>query len=628
MGLLGTLGSLNVLLSADTAQFSSAMDKAAYVAERDLQKIAFKSKAGVAAVVAAVVAAGTAIAISVKKTIDHADEIGEMASSLGMTVEQLSSLEYVAKLSGVEIEGLRSVFQKFNNTIFDEAKAVKDNTGAFKSLGISLTDNSGRLKSNYDLFLETADVLSKMSDGVQKSATAQLLFGKSGATMIPILNSGKDGIKKLTEEAAKFGVVFNNDTVAAADKFNDNMKRMASVSQGLITSFTSGLLPTLANLTDNLNSSSEALESFKEAGKNVATVIVALVNTGMVLIDTFKTVIDTVGAGAAQIVLMLNLKFKEAMEVGRLYAEDQSKRWTNLAANLDKNWNAISDTVKDGSSKTGKSLSGLSDSIIAFNKKQEEGKTLTESLRSGQEKYNDEMAKYKDLLDSGAISQETYERAAKKSQETLEKSSELTKRLKDGAKDLGFTFSSAFEDAIINGKKFSDVLSSLLEDIERIILRKAVIEPLADALGAGISSFFGGSKTTASTAKSAHGNIFSMGNLIPFGTGGLITRPTIFPMANGGIGLAGEAGTEAIMPLFRTGNGDLGVKSGNSGGVEINVYVPEGSKVSQSSQKTGDKEQINIMIDEAVSGAVKDSGSKTYRALKNSFGLKQLLTTR
>ncbi|MCX5699611.1 MAG: hypothetical protein NTX01_07930 [Candidatus Omnitrophica bacterium] len=621
MGLLGTLGSLNVLLSADTAQFSSAMDKAAYVAERDLQKIAFKSKVGTAAIIGAVVAAGTAIAVSVKKTIDHADEIGEMASSLGMTVEQLSSLEYVAKLSGVEIEGLQKVFQKFNNTIFDEAKAVKDNTGAFKSLGISLTDNSGRLKSNYDLFLETADVLSKMSDGVQKSATAQLLFGKSGATMIPILNSGKDGIKKLTEEAAKFGVVFNNDTVAAADKFNDNMKRMASVSQGLITSFTSGLLPTLANLTDNLNSSSEALESFKEAGKNVATVIVALVNSGMVLIDTFKTVIDTVGAGAAQIFLMLNLKFKEAMEVGRLYAEDQSKRWTNLAANLDKNWNAISDTVKDGSSKTGKSLSGLSDSIIEFNKKQEAGKTLTESLRSGQEKYNDEMAKYKDLLDSGAISQETYERAAKKSKETLEKNSEATNRMKDAAKDLGMTFQSAFEDAIIDGKKFSDVLSALLQDIERLVLRAAVTTPLAEAISTGISSFF---------SASAQGNIFSGGRLIPFAAGGLITRPTLFPMANGGTGLAGEAGTEAIMPLFRTGSGDLGVKSSGvgGGGVEINVYAPEGSKVSQNNQTIGDKEQINIMIDEAVAGSVKNSGSKTYKALKNSFGLKQSLTTR
>ncbi len=623
MGLLGTLGSLNVLLSADTAQFSSAMDKAAYVAERDLQKISQKAKLSTTAIIATVTAIGTAIAVSVKKTIDHADEIGEMASSLGMTVEQLSSLEYAAKLSGVGIEDLRTSFQRFNSTIFEEAKNVKDNAGVLKNLGISVTDTNGRLKSNYDLLLETATAFSKMEDGVQKSTTATTLFGKSGAQMIPILNSGKDGIKKLAEEAVNFGVVFNNDMVAAADKFNDNMTRMASVSQGLIASFTSGLLPTLANLTDNINSSAEALESFKETGRSVATIIVALVNTGMVLVDTFKTVIDTLGAGAAQISFMLNLQFKEAMEVGRLYAEDQSKRWANLAVNLSKNWNAISDTVKDGSNKTGKNLSGLSDSIIAFNKKQEEGKTLTESLRTAQEKYNDEMAKYKDLLDSGAISQGTYDRAAKKAKETLEKSSEATNRMKDAAKNLGFTFQSAFEDAVIEGKNLSDVLSALLKDIERIILRTAVTGPLAEALSTGISSFFG------IGSMSAQGNIFSMGRLIPFLNGGLINRPTLFPMANGGMGLAGEAGTEAIMPLFRTSNGDLGVKSGsNSRGVEINIYAPEGSKVSQSSQTIGDKEQINIMIDEAVSGSVKNPASKTYKALKNSFGLKQTLTTR
>jgi phage-related minor tail protein len=99
-------------------------------------------------------------------------------------------------------------------------------------------------------------------------------------------------------------------------------------------------------------------------------------------------------------------------------------------------------------------------------------------------------------------------------------------------------------------------------------------------------------------------------------------------MANGGTGLAGENGDEAIMPLFRASNGDLGIKSAGGSGVEINVYAPEGSSVSQSSQMIGGKERIDIMIDEAVAGAVKSPGSKTYRALKNSFGLRQSLTAR
>jgi phage-related minor tail protein len=127
---------------------------------------------------------------------------------------------------------------------------------------------------------------------------------------------------------------------------------------------------------------------------------------------------------------------------------------------------------------------------------------------------------------------------------------------------------------------------------------------------------------------SSHGNIFSAGRIIPFAKGGFFTKPTIFPMANGGIGLAGEAGDEAIMPLFRTGSGDLGVKSSGRGNVEINIYAPEGSSVSQETQKVGDTEQINIMIDEAVASSVSNTGSKTHKALKTSFGLKQALNTR
>jgi len=615
MALLGTLGSLNVLLSADTAQFSSAMDKAAFVAERDLQRISAKAKLNSTMIIAAFVAAGTAIAVSVKKTIDHADQIGEMAQSLGMTAEQLSSLEYAAKLSGVEIEGLSTSFQKFNNAIFNGAKGVKENVAAFNSLGITVTDNNGRLKSNYDLFLETADALSKMHDGVQKSATAQLLFGKSGAQMIPILNSGKDGIKKLAEEAAGFGVVLSSDLAAAADKFNDNMKRMASVSQGLITSFTSGFIPTMANLTDNIKSSTTALEGFREAGKWTAMVMVGVVDVLLTEASALNTLIKTVMAYKEIKSDVFAGKFKEAGEAAKNYIKDMGKIWGDYGANIKKTLDAISDTVTAGTVSMGNGADSTAEKLA----KLAEGKTLTDSLRTAQEKYNDEMAKYNDLLAAGAINQETFDRAAKKAKDTLDKSAESTNKMKNAAKDLGFTFRSAFEDAIIEGKKLSEVLSSLLKDIERIIIRKAITEPL----GGAISDFFSPAKTT-----SAHGNVFSGNRLVPFLEGGLITHPTLFPMADGGMGLAGEAGTEAIMPLFRTGSGDLGVKSTGNGGVEINVYAPEGSNVKTDRQKIGDREQINIIIDEAVAGSVSSPSSKTYRALKNSFGLKQSLTVR
>jgi len=64
------------------------------------------------------------------------------------------------------------------------------------------------------------------------------------------------------------------------------------------------------------------------------------------------------------------------------------------------------------------------------------------------------------------------------------------------------------------------------------------------------------------------GGIFSSGRLVPFAAGGIVERPTVFRMASG-MGLMGEDGPEAVMPLGRTASGELGVKGMGSGGVVI-----------------------------------------------------------
>ncbi len=72
--------------------------------------------------------------------------------------------------------------------------------------------------------------------------------------------------------------------------------------------------------------------------------------------------------------------------------------------------------------------------------------------------------------------------------EELIKAKDATDDIAEAGKEMGFIFQSAFEDAIIEGKKLSDVLKGLLQDIARIILRRGVIEPL---VGAFVGAFGG-----------------------------------------------------------------------------------------------------------------------------------------
>ena len=117
----------------------------------------------------------------------------------------------------------------------------------------------------------------------------------------------------------------------------------------------------------------------------------------------------------------------------------------------------------------------------------------------------------------------------------------------------------------------------------------------------------------------AHGGVFDMGNVIPFARGGVVHRPTLFPMARGA-GLMGEAGPEGVLPLRRTASGDLGVIASSGGSkVTVNVINNAGAKVStkQDKDENGDV-QINVIIDaveQAMAQRAARPGTTLNRAL-------------
>ncbi|MGC1467725.1 MAG: phage tail tape measure protein [Pseudolabrys sp.] len=130
----------------------------------------------------------------------------------------------------------------------------------------------------------------------------------------------------------------------------------------------------------------------------------------------------------------------------------------------------------------------------------------------------------------------------------------------------------AFTQATTGGKQFDTVLQSLALRISGLAVTQA-FKPIASGLTTGISGglnqLFGGlSGSGGSVSLSA-----SMGAIKPFASGGVIGTPTYFPMASGGVGLAGEAGPEAIMPLTRGPDGQLGVAMNGGGAPNVIVHI-------------------------------------------------------
>ena len=171
--------------------------------------------------------------------------------------------------------------------------------------------------------------------------------------------------------------------------------------------------------------------------------------------------------------------------------------------------------------------------------------------------------------------------------------SQFRRELKETV-NLGSQFSSvfvnAFESIAVKGKNLTDVLRSLALSLSSIVL-KAAFKPLGDALGNALNGLF------ASGFGFAKGGVLQQRMPVPFASGGIIQSPVAFPLAGGRLGLAGERGAEAIMPLARGPDGRLGVAAQGGGGVNVtfNVSTPDAESFHRS------QSQVAAMVARAVS---------------------------
>ncbi len=201
---------------------------------------------------AGIAAAGlgiTAIALPVANT---ADELANLAQKTGVSVEALSGLTYVAKMSDTDLQGLVKGLQRLSVAMFDTQTQGEEGSAALKALGVSAVDASGQIRPTEQVLLDLADKFANMPDGADKAALAMKLFGKEGMSLIPLLNQGRAGITALMEEAERFGLVINSQTAQAAELLNDNLDRMQSMLEGVQRQIGAAVIPVLADFTEQV----------------------------------------------------------------------------------------------------------------------------------------------------------------------------------------------------------------------------------------------------------------------------------------------------------------------------------------------------------------------------------------
>jgi phage-related minor tail protein len=164
---------------------------------------------------------------------------------------------------------------------------------------------------------------------------------------------------------------------------------------------------------------------------------------------------------------------------------------------------------------------------------------------------------------------------------------ELTRK----ANAFGGALSTALKQATVEGRGLDDVLRGLGNRMISIAL-DAGMRPLDSLISGSIAGLTG---SLGRLLPFARGGV--PGRVQPFADGGVVGAPTLFPMAGGDLGLMGEAGAEAILPLQRGTDGRLGVASDRSQPavqVTFNVTTPDAASFAKS------ETQVTAMLARSV----------------------------
>lgn len=439
----------------------------------------------------------TGLGSMLKSAIDLGDQLNKMSQRTGVSVEALSELKIAADLADVSMESVTTSLGKFNVALVAAGNSSSDMGVIMTQLGVDITQGPQKA---LDEFLKKA---SEISDQSLKVAVFKEAFGKTGDQMILVANQARE----LEGRAKQMGLVMGEETAKRANELKDNLHLLTLGTQKLGMQMAEMVVPALAQITSELAKADgvvgKLLAGFRELDK--------------LLIATFGGLDDKLFGGR------LGMSDKAANHFLAYQSLNPTQPIEARAGVTPEAERRIREQLAKSGAKDsgGKAAKGKDDSDLVARQLQfgmdEEARIMAEAAqltndfyqrqRDAEEAISAERMKawleYIDQQQESEIAMSELRVKLEKSQTQLylEEAEKRGKEGEDFARRMGLTFVSAFEDAVVSGKKLSDVFKALEKDIAKVIFRKSVTEPMGTwaegmlkgfGIGGGVAGAEGG----------------------------------------------------------------------------------------------------------------------------------------
>ena len=198
----------------------------------------------------------------VKHTLDAAGALHELSQRTGASVETLSVLQFAGAQAGVSTEQVATAFKGMALSLGNLRDGQEKTVAAYQRLGF--TTESFKGLSPEQTFIKLATAVGGMKDETERAEVAQRVFGRSGATLLPLLEDiATKGFGAIRAETEKNGGLFTTEMANKADAFTDALTRLSGSFRVLMVEVLTPLLPLLTKFVDGLTNAARLL---KETG--------------------------------------------------------------------------------------------------------------------------------------------------------------------------------------------------------------------------------------------------------------------------------------------------------------------------------------------------------------------------
>ncbi|MGB4059617.1 MAG: hypothetical protein WBK26_05310 [Burkholderiaceae bacterium] len=404
---------LTIKLAAEVAEFISKIKGVESLVSGVAQRMR-DSFSGLWATLGATVSVA-GLGAFVKASINAMDQLDELSQRYGVSVKELSGLQLAFKQSGIEQDAMASSMGKLQ-------RAMADGNRGLAAIGVGTRNADGSLRGTSAVLLDVADKFAGLQDGAGKTALAVEIFGKSGADMVPLLNSGSDGIKDMISTAERLGLVLEDEVAAKAGNFNDTLELVGMGAQGVGRGIAARLLPTLQSLAENFLTSMTNGDRLAKTAEFLASILKGLYIGALAVVEVFSTLGKTFGAVIGAFFAAAQGNFKEAWAILKEGGADVSKGWQETAAQISAAWSgAGGDTVAalaaagGAAKKHAPDLKAIEENAKAAakaleeqRKEQEAQAKLVAELSGVQADYELSLQRIQAQRDAGNLSEERY----------------------------------------------------------------------------------------------------------------------------------------------------------------------------------------------------------------------------